>query len=469
MNRRGFLKSSGLLIGGLYLSGKAFAVISPQDKGKLIKGRIRARRKSIANAVVSDGYNVAVSDRRGRYTLQLHNNAKHIFLSNPSGYNVKNVGGFAAIYRLPDSGAYNFELEKTSYNDNHHYFLALGDPQIQNTEDARQFREESLPDISQFLTSMPHEKFHGISLGDSIWDKPKLWQDYKETIGEIGIPFFQTIGNHDKQEVTADEPDDAALFKAHFGPAYYSFNRGKAHYIVLDTIRYTSIKKYDGHISAEQLAWLEKDLQHVPKDHVLFVSVHIPVYNSVKNRKELYAVLDGFQQIHVLSGHTHRNTNHVNGHIYEHTHATLCGAWWAGPVCTDGTPRGYGVFDVDGTSVKWFYKSIGHDRNHQFRATVQKLNQGISRIMVNVWNYDPAWKVSWFADGVAKGELEQTKGFDELAVALYKGKELPKERRSWIEPGRTDHLFYTQTDAKTVKIVVTDRFGKTYEEEVKLT
>src|SRR5690606_1569890 len=128
MNRRSFLKSSGLLIGGLYLSGKAFAVISPQDRGKLIKGRIRAHRKNIANAVVSDGYNVAVSDRRGRYTLQLHNNAKHIFLSNPSGYNVKNVNGFAAIYRPSDSGVYNFELEKTTYNDSRHYFLAVGDP-----------------------------------------------------------------------------------------------------------------------------------------------------------------------------------------------------------------------------------------------------------------------------------------------------------------------------------------------------
>ncbi|TYR37968.1 metallophosphoesterase [Sphingobacterium phlebotomi] len=468
MNRRSFLKSSGLLIGGLYLSGKAFAVVSPQDSGKLIKGRIRARRKNIANAIVSDGYNVAVSDRRGRYTLQLHHNAKHIFLSNPSGYNIKNVHGFAAIYRLPDSGAYNFELEKTTYNDHHHYFLALGDPQIRDKEDVRQLRQESLPDIAQFLASMPKEKFHGISLGDSIWDTPKLWQDYKETIGKVGIPFFQTIGNHDKQEVTANESDDAALFKAHFGPSYYSFNRGKVHYVVLDTIRYTRIKQYDGHISAEQLSWLKKDLQHVPKDHVLIISVHIPIYNSVKNRDELYALFEDFQQIHVLSGHTHRNTNHVNGNIYEHTHATLCGAWWTGPVCTDGTPRGYGVFEVDGTSVNWFYKSIGKDRNYQFRSSVQKLSGGMNRIMVNVWNYDPAWKVIWFADGVAKGDLEQTKGFDELAVSLYKGKERPKERRAWVEPGRTDHLFYTQTDAKTVKIVVTDRFGNEYTEDIQL-
>lgn len=468
MNRRSFLRSSGLLIGGLYLSGKAFATIPHQDRGTLIKGRVKAGRKNIANAVLSDGYNVAVTDRRGRYTLQLHTNAQHIFLSNPSGYSLRNVDGFAAIYRLPDSGAYNFELEKTAYDDNQHYFLAVGDPQIQNKEDARQFREESLPDISQFLASMPREKFHGISLGDSIWDKPALWTDYKETIGKLGIPFFQAIGNHDKQAVTATEQDDSALFKKNFGPSYYSFNRGKVHYVVLDNIRYHSIKQYDGHISAAQLSWLEKDLRYVPKDHVLIISAHIPIHNAIKNRDELYALLDGFQQIHILSGHTHRNTNHFKENVFEHTHATLCGAWWTGPICTDGTPRGYGVFEVNGTSVTWFYKSVGHDRNHQFRASVQKLNQGMNRIMVNVWNYDPEWKVSWFADGVLKGELEQTKGFDELAVSLYKGKALPKERRSWVEPGRTDHLFYAQTDAKLVKIVVTDRFGNVYEEDIRI-
>lgn len=468
MNRRDFLRSSGLLVGGIYLSGKTFAAIAQQDLGKRIKGRVRAGRKNIAKAVVSDGYGVAVTDNKGRYTLPLHPEAKHVFLSNPAGYSIKNNNGFAAIYLEPESGDYNFELEKTAYNDDHHYFLALGDPQVQDEEDARQFKEESLPDIARFLSTAPSEKFHGICLGDSIWDKPKLWKDYKETISKIGIPFVQVIGNHDKQEATSDEPDNAALFKSHFGPAYYSFNRGKVHYVVLDNIRYTSRKQYDGHLSTEQLNWLEKDLQQVPKEHVLIISAHIPFHNAIKNRTELYTLLEGFEQIHFLSGHTHKNNNHVDDHIFEHTIATLCGAWWTGPVCTDGTPRGYAVFEVNGTSVNWYYKAIGQNRDYQFRSSIQKLSGGTNRIMVNVWNYDPEWKVTWLADGIAKGELEQTKGFDELAVSLYKGKDLPKERRGWIEPGRTDHLFYTQTDAKKVTIAVTDRFGHTYKEELKL-
>src|SRR5690606_11841939 len=126
---------------------------------------------------------------------------------------------------------------------------------------------------------------------DSIWDTPKMWAAYKDGIAKIGIPFFQVIGNHDKQEATDTESDNARLFKKQFGPTYYSFNRGKVHYVVLDDIRYKTIKEYDGHISIEQLAWLKKDLSHVPKNHLIVISLHIPVHTSVKNKEDLYALL----------------------------------------------------------------------------------------------------------------------------------------------------------------------------------
>lgn len=32
--------------------------------------------------------------------------------------------------------------------------------------------------------------------------------------------------------------------------------------------------------------------------------------------------------------------------------------------------RGYGVFEVNGTSISWFYKSIGKERKYQFRSSV---------------------------------------------------------------------------------------------------
>ncbi|GGH13452.1 metallophosphoesterase [Sphingobacterium alkalisoli] len=468
MNRREFLKSTSLLVGGLYLSGRAFGTIQPLDKGKLIKGRIRSSGKGIADTVISDGYNTTVTDKKGRYALASNKNAEYIFISTPAGYQIEHVDGFAAIYLSVTNRNYNFELKKNTFDDTNHFFLALGDPQIRVAEDANQLEEESILDITQYLQSTSKEKFHGISLGDSIWDNPKMWTKYQEAITKIGIPFFQVVGNHDKNEITKEESDANSLFKNYFGPTYYSFNRGQVHYIVLDNVRYKNIKEYDGHISDDQLNWLQKDLKYVPKDHVLIISAHIPIYSGIKNREELYALLTEFEQVHILSGHTHTNTNHVDQQIYEHTHASLCGAWWTGPVCADGTPRGYGVFEINGSKVTWHYKSIGRDHTYQFRSHVQQLNHGMNRITVNVWNYDPQWQVTWYADGVYMGALEQIKGYDELTLKLYKGEDLPADRRGWVEPKRTEHLFFTQSNAKTVKIVVMDRFGNNYEETLNI-
>ncbi len=95
------------------------------------------------------------------------------------------------------------------------------------------------------------------------------------------------------------------------------------------------------------------------KDQLLIINLHIPVHNAVKNNSALYALLTGYKNVHIMSGHTHYNVNKITDGIYEHNHGAVCGAWWTGPICEDGTPRGYGVYEVDGTELKWYYKSTG--------------------------------------------------------------------------------------------------------------
>ncbi|MNY42276.1 hypothetical protein D3C86_1771480 [compost metagenome] len=59
--------------------------------------------------------------------------------------------------------------------------------------------------------------------------------------------------------------------------------------------------------------------------------------------------------------------------------------------------------------------------------------------------------------------MEQQKGFDPLAVQLYKGDKMPVTR-SFAEPKKTDHLFMAHfcPEVKNVKVIVTDRFGEQY-------
>jgi 3',5'-cyclic AMP phosphodiesterase CpdA len=235
---------------------------------------------------------------------------------------------------------------------------------------------------------------------------------------------------------------------------------------VLDDVRYLGKdREYDGYISEEQLEWLQKDLSFVPNDSLVIVCLHIPVHNEVKNNDALYAVLKG-RNVHIMSGHTHYHRNVIKNDIFEHNHGTVCGAWWTGPICGDGTPSGYGVYSVKGTELSWYYQSTGREAEHQVRIHVEDNDAASKKLQVNVWNYDPAWKLECWVDGAKHEELKRGKGLDAMAVLLYEGPQLPKPR-GFAEPKKTDHLFESVIpgSAKQVKVVATDRFGKVYTTE----
>ena len=164
-----------------------------------------------------------------------------------------------------------------------------------------------------------------------------------------------------------------------------------------------------------------------------------------------------------MSGHTHWHDNVIKGNIYEHNHGTVCGAWWTGSICGDGTPCGYGVYSVNGTDLQWHYQSVGQSADYQFSVSVHDFNNVQKQVKVNIWNYDPAWKTEYWIDGDAKGSLEQFEGFDPVAHATLLGPDLPKPR-GFAEPKMTNHLFraFVPSTAKEIKIVATDRFGKEY-------
>jgi hypothetical protein len=281
-------------------------------------------------------------------------------------------------------------------------------------------------------------------------------------------------------DLTARTDDGSAdTFKKLFGPTYYSFNRGEVHYVVLDDVFFIgTAKRYIGYLTERQLQWLEQDLSYVKPGSMVVVSVHIPVNSGekrrmklkdeslggvVSNRKELYRLLKPYKA-HIMSGHTHINEKVIEGDIIEHTHGAVCGAWWTGPICTDGSPSGYGVYEVNGSELKWYYKSVGQERDHQFRIYPKgTVKDRPEEVVVNVWNWDPEWKVTWFEDGVRKGEMKQVMGLDPLSVELHAGPNLPAKHK-FVDPTMTDHLFWAKpsTSAKQIKIEVTDRFGKVY-------
>jgi hypothetical protein len=467
MNRRIFIQQVSLLSGSLFLSMQGLATPFPQ-RNQQIKGKVTDGRRGIANVVVSDGYTVTVTDKRGNYSMDTHDQATLIWLSTPAGYEFLAENSIARHYYTLDGRAeYDFELKRLNQKDEQHHFIIWADPQVRNKKDVKQMMETSVPDTIATIAALGKEALvHGICVGDLIWDFQEYFSDYDAAVGMMGIPFFQTLGNHDMDYRQGGDETSDRTFKKKYGPTYYSFNRGKAHYVVLDDVRYLgNEREYDGFITAAQLSWLAKDLAHVAKDQLLIISTHIPVYNGVKNNAEFYTVLAGFNNVHIMTGHTHYHVNHIDKGIFEHNHGTVCGAWWTGPICEDGTPRGYGVYEVKGTALSWYYKSTGLPKEHQIKLYIdQQASQ--PRFIANIWNYDPEWKIAYFLDDKPMGLLKSEPEFDPLSVTLYKGDQLPAGRH-FPEPKETVHLFSASIYAgvKQVRVVATDRFGKTYQAE----
>ena len=466
MKRRIFIQNMTLLTGGLLTACHAPAGTFEPVKKK-IKGRVLSNGAGIKNVIVSDGYTVIATDNKGKYELEPHAAATNIFISTPSGYEFKNENGIARHYHslknINNRKNVNFELVRLDKDDAEHQFIIWADPQVKNKKDVEKMMTNSVPDVQKLVAAAGSGALlHGITVGDIVWDELQLFSDYNNAVQKMGIPFFQCLGNHDMDYNKGGDESSDQTFQQMYGPTHYSFNRGKVHYVVMDDVRYLGKdREYDGYISQNQLDWLKKDLSFVPNDHLVVICVHIPIHNGIKNNEALYALL-GERKVHIMSGHTHYHRNVIKGNIFEHNHGTVCGAWWTGPICGDGTPCGYGVYKVNGTELSWHYQSTGESADHQMKIFVDDANDQ-KQLQVNIWNHDPEWKTEYWIDGSNKGPLEQVNAFDPLAYSTLLGPDLPKPR-GFAEPRKTEHMFRAMvpTATKEIKVIATDRFGKKY-------
>jgi len=457
----------------------------------LLKGSVLDERgNGISGVAVTDGINVVSTNSKGAYSFYTTKEASFVYITLPSGYEIPTDKGIAQFYKKiePVNGQFVaiFRLQKLKRSDHKHFTVLWADPQINTDEQAMQLISVSAPDTKAHVEELQKQgPVHGITAGDIYWDNAAMIPPYRKAVEVTGIPFFQVLGNHDMDFNARSDEESDNTFQNNFGPTWYSFNRGNAHYVVLDNVFYYSNGyNYIGYITERQLRWLEQDLSRVKPGAPVFVSMHISCYTHEKrrhkrkedhpgnitfNRDVLYKMLEPFNA-HLLTGHTHYNENVMEGGVYEHITAALCGAWWTTPICTDGTPAGYGIYEVDGNQVRWYYKSAGYSKDYQMRVYNRgRYGSRPNDIAVNVWNWDKDWKVEWIEDGRSMGQMKQETAQDADAIDTMAGPEKPG-KYSWIEPDMTDHLFFATPSpgAKTIIIEVTDRFGNKYRETIRL-
>jgi hypothetical protein len=375
----------------------------------------------------------------------------------------------------------DFGLEPLPDGDHHHAFLLLADVQTENPTDMRRFQSESVPDLRATIAGLGGVPCFGVADGDIMWDELALYDDYEAATRALGIPFVQVVGNHDLDLDETTDLGSTTTFERRFGPRYWSFERGEVHYVVLDDVLYYA-GGYVGYVDDDQLAWLRNDLARVERGRPVVVFAHIPFFSTlplrrgeprpaistaVTNREAVYRVLEPYRAL-LLTGHIHESDRVDRGGAVERNHGTVCGAWWTGEICYDGTPNGYGVYEVSGPEIRWRHKATGRDASHQLRVYPRGADpRAPEEIVANVWAWEPGWRVAWYENGERRGEMARRTGLDPLAVKLHAGPDLPANR-AWVDPVPTAHLFYAPVSAgaREVRVEARDPWGGVFSEVI---
>ena len=450
-------------------------------------GRVTSSGKGVPEVSVTDGRSVVRTDRAGRYELESDGHAEFVYISVPAGYEVPLRNYAPSFYRnvqkeTSDALRVDFEISATGEDETRHLFFVWADVQVYEPHEV-DYVAEAAGDVRQVVDAagLPAA---GVTCGDIIgeWNySPSLFLPVMKATSSSGVPFRCVIGNHDMDMDARSNEGSKRTFKSLFGPTYYSFDKGQVHYVVLDNVFFLSLGyRTVGYIEESQLQWLENDLSYVQDGSTVIVCMHIPAYsrearrqewskeelNKITcNRRALYDILKSYN-VHLCTAHEHYAENYVMSEsLIEHVHPPLSGLFWQSHWSMDGVPWGYMVYEIDGQDVKWYYKPVGESADEQFYAYPAGADPARpDRVTVNVWNYDPAWKVRWYENGEFRGDMVRYSGWDRTIVSDVEARREKEFKWKYLGAGETEHLFYAEPSSPDAEIVieVTDRFGKVY-------
>jgi len=361
-----------------------------------VKGRVTCEKEPVGNVLLTDGHTFARTDANGAYELDLAEGAHFVAMVTPAGYVAPAEEGFPRFYRAVEerTSRYDFELLRWEAPTAGYELLAIADPQPKSRNHFERLEQEIIPILNKRCAraAAADRPQAALILGDIVWDSPELMAGVKGLFGQLGIPVYPLIGNHDHDRAVSDDDASAENYRRCFGPTYYAFDLGRTHYIVLDDIIYHGDKHYDEQLDTLQLAWAARYARLLPTGSRVCIAMHAPVYKSWLNHtmesiEPLLAAFAGFE-LHFITGHTHINSNYeVRDGVTEHNVAQLCGNLWHDPMNADGTPKGYQLFRESGDDFEWQYQSLDEPADRQLRLWLPGQVEGYGdRLVVKAWN-----------------------------------------------------------------------------------
>lgn len=366
MKRREFLSvaaRTGVTVGAVAASGPLLAA----DRQRTVSGRVLGEGKPLGNVLVSDGCRVTRTNSRGEYQLAVGpDSGRFVFVSTPRGWWCDAF--HVPVKKAAKTGRADFALRPIDQPDRFDFVFAcdLSSPKPWAVAKLKaSFRE-----INQ---RTPTPAF--LLVQGDLWLHGADWlgahKKYLDCLALLTIPVRHGRGNHEQRD----------RYEQAFGPAYYSFDWGQVHFVVLDGNRpIPDGNNFYGLVDGSELAWLKADLAAQPKGKPIIVGVHIPIVSTYPARRtDLQHEKAPFWQRPndrlltklfrqhavklVLQGHMHENERITVGGVEYVESISMCGTWWKNRTPggfergVDGCPRGYRVVSVDGTKITHRYRS----------------------------------------------------------------------------------------------------------------
>ncbi len=465
----------------------------------------------IAAVKVSNGIDIVTTDDQGRYSLSVSNDTI-VFVIKPRGWmtpvNALKLPQFFYIHKpkgspqskypgvvptgpLPDS--VDFPLTRQQEPDQFRALL-FGDTQPRNVKEVEYMAHDV---IDQVVAEKAHGASLGVTLGDVVFDDLSVFEPHNQAIALIGLPWYNVIGNHD---MNLDAPNDKLsdeTFERHFGPAYYSFDYGTVHFLVLDDVTWHGATgkapgKFTGGLGTEQMKFIKNDLSSIPKDQLVVLMMHIPLVD-VEDRHSLYRLIEERPFALSISAHTHFLRHHFihkedgyNGREPHHhfVNVTVCGSWWRGATdelgiphatMSDGGPNGYSIISFDGAKYDIQFRAARRASDYQMNihlpsevTTAEALG---TAVIVNVFNGSKKSTARFrvLPDGNWI-EMQQVEGIDPYYAKLKhaESSDTPPNGIPLPAASKTDHLWRALLPAGLtvgsyhIEVEATDASGKSF-------
>lgn len=373
---------------------------------------------------VSNGRDIVTTDQTGEYRLPVDDddilfvikprgwrtplNAENLpqfyYIHKPAGSPASKYPGVAPTGPLPDS--VNFPLYQQKEPEQFRAIL-FGDPQPRDVKEVDYMAHDVIEELIGTDASF------GVTLGDIVFDDLSVFDPMNRAVALVGIPWYNVIGNHDLNYEAQHDDHSDETFERIYGPSYYSFDYGPVHFLVLDDVEWfipegqSGGGTYRGGLGEEQIRFIKRDLELIPKDQMVVLLMHIPL-SEIGNRQELYRLIEQRPFCMSVSAHYHRHIHQFIGREdgwlgpEPHHHVinvTVSGSWWSGTpdergiphtLMADGAPNGYSIISFDGTKYALDFKSAGKPADYQMEIMAPDVvaadRLAETEVSVNVFN-----------------------------------------------------------------------------------